>query len=146
LTSIFGRPQWVQSHHRNVLKLSENVDCTVTTVGYGDVVATVTAHYVVPSYNRLAIYGTEGILLDDEAGLRFKAEGAKTFEPVEAGSGEGMAEVLTAYGESLLTGKPFEVDGEEAMYAVATCEGAIRSAADGGRKVDIEKLIAGERR
>lgn len=141
IMSIFGHPEWVQSHHRNVLKLSDNVDCTVTTIGYGEVVATVTAHYVVPSYSRLAIYGTEGVLIEDEMGLRFKAEGAAQFEKVEVQQTDGLVEVLNAYGESLLTGKPFEVTGDEAIYVVAMAQAAIRSAAEKGRRVELAEVL-----
>lgn len=141
LASIFGHPVWVQSHHRNVLKLSENVDCTVTTIGYGEVIATITAHYVVPSYHRVAIYGTEGVFIDDDTGMRFRPEGGKDFEKIEVQRTDGLCEVLDAYGDSLLTGKPFEVDGDEAIYPVAVAEGAIMSAADKGRRIEIADLL-----
>ena len=141
IMSIFGHPEWVQSHHRNVLKLSDNVDCTVTLIGYGEVVATVTAHYVVPSYARLAVYGTEGVLVEADAGLRFKAEGAKQFEKVDIAPTDGLVEVLNAYGESLLTGKPFEVTGDEALYVVAMAQAAILSASEKGRRVEIAEVM-----
>ncbi|MBA4386669.1 MAG: hypothetical protein C0404_01740 [Verrucomicrobia bacterium] len=142
LTSIFGHPVWVQSHQRNVLKLSDNVDCTVTTIGFGDIIATITAHYVVPSYGRIAIYGTEGVFIDDDTGMRFRPEGGKPFEPVEVQRTEGLEEVLDAYGESLLTGKPFEVTGDEAIYAVAVAEAAIQSAAQQGKRIELASLLA----
>lgn len=141
LMSIFGHPQWVQSHQRNVLKLSENIDCSVTNVGFGDMVATVTAHYVVPSYERMAIYGTEGVLISDEAGLRFKAEGQKSFEPVEYAPSDGLVEILDAYGTSLLTGAPFEVPGDEAIYVVAAAQAAILSASKQGQRVEIAEVM-----
>jgi len=142
--SFFGPPVWVQSAHRNVLELSENVDCTVTTIGYGDIPATFHAHYVVPSYQRVAVYGTEGVVVHDEAGLRLKREGADGFEPVELpqvpGEG-GLVEVLDAYGEALLTGAPFETTGAESMLVVAAAEAAIKSAAEGGRRVEIAEVM-----
>lgn len=142
--SFFGHPVWVQSIHRNVLGLSENVDCTVTTIGYGDVPATFHAHYVVPGYSRLAVYGTEGVAIHDEAGLRLKREGAGAFEAIEVppGAGDnGLVEVLDAYGESLLTGAPFETTGDESIYVVAAAEAAIQSAAEGGRRVEIAEVM-----
>lgn len=139
--SFFGHPAWVQSHQRNVLRLSENVDCTVTTVGFGDVYGTFHAHYVVPSYSRMAVYGTDGIVLWDEAGVRLKREGQNSFENVELPPGDGLDGVLSAYGESLLTGKPFEVTGDEAIFVVAAAEAAIRSAAEGGRRVELAEVM-----
>ena len=141
--SLFGRPHWVQSRHRNVLGLSENVDCTVTTIGYGETVATLHAHYVVPGYSRFAIYGTEGILIHDDAGLRFKKEGAERFEPVPVAPGDGLVEILDAFGESLLTGAPFETDGDSSLLVVAALEAALRSAAEDGRKVALDEVLAG---
>lgn len=141
LMSIFGHPEWVQSHHRNVLRLSDNVDCTVTAIGFGEVVANLTAHYVVPSYSRLAIYGTEGVLIDDDTGIRFRAEGAKAFAPVEVTPTDGLVEVLDAYGAALLGGEPFEVTGDEAIFVVAVAEAAIKSSAEDGRKVRLSELL-----
>jgi len=141
--SFFGPPTWVQSHHRNVLKLSENVDCTVTTVGFGEICGTFTAHYVVPSYARLAVYGSEGVLVEDHDGLRLKREGEKAFEPVDVPEGpSALVAVLDAFGESLLTGAPFETDGETGLQVVAAAEAAVTSAADGGRVVTIEEVMA----
>ncbi len=143
--SFFGPPSWVQSHHRNVLRLSENVDCTVTTIGFGDVLGTFHAHYVVPSYARTAVYGTEGIAISDDNTLAIKREGAKGgFEPMELGdtSGGGLVPCLEAFGESLLTGKPFETTGDEGILVVAAAEAAIRSAAEGGRTVSIDEVMA----
>ncbi len=148
--SWLGDPVWVESHHRNVLGLSDNVDCTVTTIGYGDVTASLHAHYVVPGYTRMAVYGTEGVLLNDSAilsedgGLRFKKEGAKSFEKIavpESAGDAALVEVLDAYGESLLTGAPFETDGDESVKVVAVSEAAIKSSAEGGRKVEIAELL-----
>ena len=141
IMGIFGHPEWVQSHHRNALKLSDNVDCTVSLFGFGDVVASVTAHYVVPSYARMAIYGTEGVLVEDDTGLRFRPEGAKGFEQLEVGKGDGLVHILDAYGESLLTGKPFETNGDEALYVVAAAEAAILSSAENGRRVEISEVL-----
>lgn len=141
--SFFGPPTWVQSHHRNVLRLSENVDCTVTTIGFGEIVGTFTAHYVVPSYSRMAVYGSEGVLLEDHDGLRLKREGERAFSPVEVPEGpNALVAVLDAFGESLLTGAPFETDGETGLQVVAAAEAAVRSAADGGRTVTIEEVMA----
>lgn len=137
-----GAPQWVQSHHRNVLGLSANVDCTVTTIGYGDVVTTLHAHYVVPGYSRTAVYGTEGIIIHDDAGLRMKREGEAEFKPVEVGEGNALVNVLDAFGESLLTGKPFETTGDTSILVVAVAEAAIRSAAEGGRTVTLDEVLA----
>ena len=81
--SFFGAPAWVQSHHRNVLKLSENVDCTVTLIGYGEVVGAFTAHYVVPGYSRMAVYGNRGRGGVGRRGLRLKREGQPAFEAVK---------------------------------------------------------------
>lgn len=141
--SFLGPPTWVQSHHRNVLKLSENVDCTVTTIGYGEVCATFTAHYVVPGYSRLAVYGSEGVLIEDDTGFRMKREGERDFAPIDVPEGAGaLVAVLDAFGESLLTGAPFETDGETSLLVVAAAEAAIKSAAEGGRTVTIDEVMA----
>ena len=139
--SFLGKPDWVQSHHRNVLGLSGNVDCTVSLFGFGEVVATLTAHYVVPSYNRLAVYGSEGVLVSDEMGLRVKREGAEKFEILDVPAGDGMVEILDAFGESLLTGQPFETDGDSSIYVVAAAEAAINSSLDNGRRVSIADVL-----
>jgi len=139
--SFLGKPEWVQSWQRNVLRLSENVDCTVTALGYGEVTATLHAHYVVPGYSRIAIYGTEGVLIEDDAGLRVKREGAEKLVPVELPKGDGLVDILDAFGESLLTGKPFETDGETGLVVVATSEAAIRSAQEGGRRVTLAEVL-----
>jgi len=140
--SFFGPPQWVQSHHRNVLRLSENVDCTVTTIGYGEVVATLHAHYVVPGYSRMAVYGTEGVLSGGEGGLELKREGEREFQQVEVPRQSGLVDILDAFGESLLTGAAFETTGETSLVVVAAAEAAITSAAQDGRKVTIEEVMA----
>ena len=142
LMAIFGHPTWVQSHHRNVLGLSENVDCTVSTIGFGEIVASVTAHYVVPSYSRIAIYGSEGVLLSDDTGMRFRPEGAKEFTTLDVARDDGLNYILNAYGAALLGGKPFEITGEEALQVVATAEAAIKSSAEGGRKVPLSELLS----
>ncbi|MGQ9663390.1 MAG: Gfo/Idh/MocA family protein [Kiritimatiellia bacterium] len=139
--SFLGHPDWVQSHHRNVLKLSDNVDCTVTTIGFGEVLFTVHAHYVVPGYQRLAVYGTEGIAVVDEAGLRLRREGESSFSGQLTEGEDALVRILNEYGESLLTGKPFETSGEESIYVVAAAEAAIRSAAEGGRRVEIPEVL-----
>jgi len=148
--SWLGDPLWVESHHRNVLGLSDNVDCTVTTIGFGEVAVTVHAHYVVPSYTRVAVYGTEGVLLHDNlilsesGGLHFKREGSKEFETVpvpDVGQDDALVDILDAYGESLLTGAPFETDGDESVKVVAVAEAAIRSSAEDGRKVQLSELL-----
>lgn len=140
--SFLGRaPDWVQSHQRNVLGLSDNVDCTVTSIGYGDVVATLHAHYVVTSYSRMAVYGSEGIAILDDAGLRVKKEGQNAFQKIELAPGDAMVNVLDAFGESLLTGKPFETDGDSSILVVAAAEAAIRSAAENGRKVALTEVL-----
>ncbi|MCX7590347.1 MAG: Gfo/Idh/MocA family oxidoreductase, partial [Kiritimatiellae bacterium] len=139
--SFLGHPEWVQSHHRNVLKLSDNVDCTVTTIGFGDVLFTVHAHYVVPAYQRLAVYGTEGIAVVDEGGLRLKREGENSFTTVACSGEDALVRILNAYGESLLTGKPFETSGDESLYVVAAAEAAIRSASEEGRRVSIREVL-----
>jgi len=140
--AFFGPPQWVQSHHRNVLGLSENVDCTVTTIGYGDVLATLHAHYVVPGFSRMAVYGTEGVLMSAGGGLRLKREGEKGFQDVEVPPRNGLVDILDAFGESLLTGAPFETTGEVSLIVVAAAEAAIRSAAENGRTVTIDEVMA----
>jgi predicted dehydrogenase len=140
--SFFGPPTWVQSVQRNVLKLSTNVDCTVTTIGYGDVPAVFTAHYVVPGYNRLAVYGSDGIVIEDDAGFRLKKEGQPGFTPLEVPAGpDALVTVLDEFGESLLTGKPFETTGDTSILVVAAAEAAIKSAAQGGRRVTIDEVM-----
>lgn len=140
--SFFGDPLWVQSHHRNVLKLSENVDCTVTTVGFGDVVGTFHAHYVVPGYQRIAVYGSKGLVVHDGTGFcGLKREGAKEFEPLDAASTGGVLESLEAFGRAMQGVEPFECPGEVGLLAVAACEGAIKSAAEDGRTVTIAEVM-----
>ena len=141
--SFFGDPVWVQSHHRNVLKLSENVDCTVTTIGFGEVVGTVTAHYVVPGYQRVAVYGTKGVVLRQRDGFfGLKREGAKEFEALDLPNTNGVLESLEAFGRAMQGIEPFECPGEVGLLAVAACEAAIRSAAEGGRTVTIAEVMA----
>ncbi|MFC1672354.1 Gfo/Idh/MocA family protein [Planctomycetota bacterium] len=140
--TFLGKPLWVQSHHANVLKLSENVDCTVTTIGYEKCVATFHAHYVVPSYSRTAVYGTEGVAVWDNTGISLKREGENEFGPVDTGDGDGLVDILDAYGDSLLTGAPFETDGDEALLVVACAEAAITSSAEDGRKVTLDEILA----
>jgi hypothetical protein len=41
----------------------------------------------------------------------------------------------------LLTGKPFEVTGDEAIYVVAMAQAAIQSAAEKGRRVEIDEVM-----
>ncbi len=141
--SFLGKPTWVQSVHRNVLKLSDNVDCTVTLMGYGEVPVTIHAHYVVPSFQRIAVYGSEGILTWGETGdLLYKKEGSSGFERIEIPPGDdGLVAILDAYGRSLLEGTPFEVTGDVAIYTVAAAEAAITSAAEGGRRVLLEEIL-----
>jgi predicted dehydrogenase len=140
--SFLGKPEWVQSEHRNILKLSENVDCTVTMIGYEKAVATFHAHYVVPAYSRIAVYGTEGIGLFEEGGqLRFKKEGGKDFEIVPVPPGDGLVAALDEFGETLLTGKPYETPGEVALLVVAAAEAAIKSAAENGRRVSLSEVM-----
>jgi predicted dehydrogenase len=139
--SWLGAPQWVQSHHRNVLRLSDNIDCSVTTIGYGDVVTTLHAHYVVPGYSRVAVYATDAVLVADDTGLRMKREGEAAFQTVEVPRGDGLVNVLDAFGESLLTGKPFETTGDTSILVVAVAEAAIQSAAQGGRTVTIKEVL-----
>jgi predicted dehydrogenase len=141
--SLFGDPIWVQSHHRNVLKLSENVDCTVTTAQFGDVLCTFHAHYVVPGYQRLAIYGTKAVAVAQRGGgLEVVREGTKEVETIEVTGTSGVLESLEAFGRALQGGEPFECPGEVGLLAVATCEAAIRSAAEDGRTVTIEEVLA----
>lgn len=140
--SFLGKPEWVQSEHRNILRLSENVDCTVTMVGYEKGVATFHAHYVVPSYSRIAVYGTEGIAIFEEGGiLRLKKEGAKDFEMVPISPGDGLVSALDEFGETVLTGKPYETPGEIAMLVVAAAEAAIKSASEQGRRVNLSEVM-----
>ncbi len=141
LMSFFGSPQWVQSIHMNRLQLSDNPDATVTVLGYGDVVSTLHAHYVVPGYSRLAVYGTEGVAVHDESGLRWKAEGAEDVEAIPVPSDDGLVAILDAFGESLLTGKPFETDGESGRIVVAAVEAAARSAREEGRRVFLSEVL-----
>jgi predicted dehydrogenase len=141
--SFFGPPTWVQSHHRNVLHLSENVDCTVTTIGYGDVLATLHAHYVVPGYSRMAVYGSEGVVTTGDGGLRLKREGEKQVEEIEIPQRRhGLVDILDAFGESLLSGAPFETTGATSLVVVAAAEAAIKSAAQEGRTVTIDEVMA----
>ncbi len=140
--SFLGKPQWVQSHHDNVLKLSENVDCTVTTIGYEKCVATFHAHYVVPSYSRTAVYGTEGVAVWDAEGIKLKREGERQFTAVETEEGDGLTHILDAYGDSLLNGTPFETDGDEGLIVVACAEAAIKSSAEDGRKVQLSEVLS----
>jgi predicted dehydrogenase len=140
--SFFGDPEWVQSHHRNVLGLSENVDCTVTTVGFGEVTATFHAHYVAPGYQRIAVYGSGGIVVRERGmGLRLEREGAREFETIDVPSGNGVLESLEAFGRAMQGGEPFECPGEVGLLAVAACEAAIRSAAEDGRTVPIAEVM-----
>jgi len=141
--SFFGDPVWVQSRHRNVLGLSENVDCTVTTAQFGEVVCTFHAHYVVPGYQRVAVYGSKGLVVRDGTGFfGLKREGTKEFEPLEAEGSGGVLESLEAFGRAMQGGEPFECPGEVGLLAVATCEAAIKSAAEDGRTVTIEEIMA----
>ncbi len=140
--SFFGDPVWVQSHHRNVLKLSDNVDCTVTTAQFGDVVCTFHAHYVVPGYQRLAVYGTKALAVSErESGLVVKREGASELEKPEVTGSNGVLESLEAFGRAMQGIEPFECPGEVGLLAVAACEAAIRSAAEGGRTVTIAEVL-----
>ncbi|MFO7899317.1 MAG: Gfo/Idh/MocA family oxidoreductase [Planctomycetota bacterium] len=141
---FFGDPVWVESHHRNVLGLSENVDCTVTTALFGDVPCTFHAHYVVPGYQRLAVYGHRALVVRDGAAGFFgmKREGEKEFEPIEVENTNGVLESLEAFGRAMQGVEPFECPGEVGLLAVATCEAAIRSAAEDNRKVTIEEVMA----
>ena len=140
--SFFGDPVWVQSHHRNVLGLSENVDCTVTTAQFGDVVCTFHAHYVVPGYQRVAVYGSKGVVVRDGTGFfGLKREGEKEFQPLEVGGTNGVLESLEAFGRAMQGGEPFECPGEVGLLAVATCEAAIRSASEDGRTVTIAEVM-----
>ncbi len=140
--SFFGEPAWVQSTHRNVLGLSDNVDCTVTTIGFGDVFTTLHAHYVVPTYQRVAVYGSEGVVVSDNTGVHLKREGGGGFETLTLEPGDGLVNVLDAFGESLLSGAPFETTGDTAILSVAVVEAAIKSAAEDGRKVTIAEVMA----
>ena len=140
--SFFGQPKWVESHHRNILKLSDNVDCTITTVGFEDVVLTAHAHYVVPTYARMALYGTEGVVYWDHTGLWLKREGEKEFSEVETAKDNGLVTSLTAYGDSLLNGTPFSPAGEEAMQIVGVAEAAIRSTENNGARVEMKDIIS----
>lgn len=140
--SWFGHPKWVQSTMRNVLKLSDNIDCSVSTICCGDVPFTVHAHYVVPSYSRMAVYGTEGVLVWDEHGVNFKKEGSKSFAKVDVQEGDGLVDVLNAFGKAICTKTHFETDGEEALFVVAVAEGAIKSAGADGVRVFIDKNAA----
>ncbi len=141
--SFLGAPVWVQSVQRNVLGLSDNVDCTVTTLMYVDVPATSTAHYVVPGYSRLSVYGTEGVAVWDGNRLRVKKEGESDFSANELVEEQdaSLVQCLEDFGESLLTGKPFETEGEVSMLVVAAAEAAILSANEDNRKVYLKELI-----
>ncbi len=139
---FFGDPTWVESHHRNVLGLSENVDCTVTTAMFGDVPCTFHAHYVVPSYSRLAVYGHKALVVRDGTGFfGIQREGEKTFQPLEVEETGGVLESLEAFGRAMQGLEPFECPGEVGLLAVATCEAAIKSAAEDNRKVTIEEVM-----
>ncbi len=141
--SFMGEPQWVQSSHRNVLKLSDNVDCTVTTLGYGDVTATCHAHYVVPGYGRLAVYGTKGLAVWEDNTLRVKKEGQKTFEANELVEEQdaSLVQCLEDFGDALRNKTSFETEGEQSIMVVAAAEAAILSAADDNRKIDLKDYI-----
>jgi xylose dehydrogenase (NAD/NADP) len=142
--SFFGPPVWVQAHHRNVLKLSENVDCTVNTVGFENgVVGTFHAHYVAPSHQRMAVYGTGGVVVNDSAGpFALRREGGKEYETLEVPTTNGVLESLEAFGRAMQGIGPFECPGEVGLLAVAACEAAIQSANDGGRTVSIAEVMA----
>ncbi|MCK5850889.1 MAG: Gfo/Idh/MocA family oxidoreductase [Kiritimatiellae bacterium] len=140
--SFFGEPQWVESHHRNILKLSDNVDCTVTTVGFKDVVVTTHAHYVVPSYSRLAVYGTEGVVFWDHTGLWLKHEGEKEFTKLEIAEGNGLLGSLTAYGDALVNGVPFSPSGDEAIHIVGVAEAAVKSTENNGARSEMKDSLA----
>lgn len=142
--SFFGNPLWVQSHHRNVLGLSQNVDSTVTTIGFPcDVVCTFHAHYVVPGYSRLAVYGSGGVAVcESESILRLRREAKPDFETIPVEGSGGVLESLEAFGRALQGGEPFECPGEVGLLAVAACEAAVNSAAEGGRTVTIDEVMA----
>jgi predicted dehydrogenase len=141
--SFMGEPTWVQSAHRNVLKLSDNVDCTVTTLGYGEVTATCHAHYVVPGYGRLAIYGTKGLAIWEGNTLRVKKEGEKGFEANELTEAPdaSLVQCLEDFGDALLKETPFETEGEQSLMVVAAAEAAILSAAEDNRKINLKEYI-----
>ena len=140
--ALFGDPVWVQSHHRNVLQLSDNVDCTVTTAQFGDVVCTFHAHYVVPGYQRLAVYGTKALAVSErDGGLVVKREGAGEVERPEVTGSNGVLESLEAFGRAMQGVEPFECPGEVGLLAVACCEAAIKSAAENGRTVPIAEVM-----
>jgi predicted dehydrogenase len=141
--SFLGEPEWVQSSHRNVLKLSDNVDCTVTTLGYGDVVATCHAHYVVPGYGRVAVYGTKGLAIWEGKSLRIKKEGQKAFEAEELVEERdaSLVQCLEDFGDALLKETSFETEGEQSIMVVAAAEAAILSAAEDNRKINLREYI-----
>jgi predicted dehydrogenase len=142
--SFFGPPIWVQARHRNVLALSENVDCTVNTVGFeSGVVGTFHAHYVAPGYQRMAVYGSGGVVVNDSLTSTFnlKREGGKDVETLDVESTNGVLESLEAFGRAMQGVEPFECPGEAGLLAVAACEAAIRSAREDGRTVTIEEVM-----
>lgn len=141
---LLGEVKEVASFMSHVATPADNVDNTVTLLKFeGGLLGYLGSNYASPSVYYVNVYGTGGNLHCEGGGnLLYRKADTTEKIPVELVGTDPQLEELEEFADAILGRVAVEVDGYQALRALAIVQGAIRSA-ETGQPVNLDELIAG---
>lgn len=141
---LLGEVKEVASFMSHVATPADNVDNTVTLLKFeGGLLGYLGSNYATPSVYYVNVYGTGGNLHCEGGGsLLYRKADTSEKVPVGLVGTDPQLEELQEFADAILGRAEIEVDGYQALRALAVVQGALRSA-ETGQPVNLDELIAG---